>query len=80
MSPFASGVYRLKSTGTEALPSSRVPRRLQDIVDNAQTIFAYTAGMDLAAFEENRLVYDAVERCIERITEAARNSATWRCT
>ncbi len=27
--------------------------------------------MDLVAFEENRLVYDAVERCVERITEAA---------
>ncbi len=27
--------------------------------------------MDLAAFEENRLVYDAVERCLERISEAA---------
>jgi uncharacterized protein with HEPN domain len=27
--------------------------------------------MDLSAFEEKRLVYDAVERCIERITEAA---------
>jgi hypothetical protein len=53
------------------LPSSRVPRRLRDIVDNAHAIFACTEGMDLAAFEENRLVYDAVERCIERITEAA---------
>lgn len=27
--------------------------------------------MDLTAFEENRLVYDAVERCLERIAEAA---------
>jgi uncharacterized protein with HEPN domain len=27
--------------------------------------------MDLTAFEENRLVYDAVERCLERISEAA---------
>ncbi len=53
------------------MPSSRVHRRLQDIIDNAQAIFAYTEGMDLAAFEENRLVYDAVERCVERITEAA---------
>jgi uncharacterized protein with HEPN domain len=28
-------------------------------------------GMDLTAFEENLLVYDAVERCLERISEAA---------
>jgi uncharacterized protein with HEPN domain len=26
--------------------------------------------MNLAAFKENRLVYDAVERCLERICEA----------
>jgi uncharacterized protein with HEPN domain len=47
------------------------PRRLQDIIDNAQAIFRYTEGMDLTAFEENRLVYDAVERCLERISEAS---------
>jgi uncharacterized protein with HEPN domain len=50
--------------------TSRVPRRLQDIIDNAQAIFGYTDGMDLAAFEKNRMVYDAVERCLERISEA----------
>lgn len=27
--------------------------------------------MDAVAFEENRLVYDAVERCLERISEVA---------
>jgi uncharacterized protein with HEPN domain len=47
------------------------PRRLQDIIDNAQAIFRYTEGMDLTAFEENRLVYDAVERCLDRISEAS---------
>jgi hypothetical protein len=44
------------------LPCSRVPRRLQDIIDNARAIFGYTDGMDLTAFEENRRVYDAAER------------------
>jgi uncharacterized protein with HEPN domain len=53
------------------LPSSKVPRRLQDIVDNAQAIFRYTDGMDVTAFRKNQLVYDAVERCLERICEAA---------
>jgi uncharacterized protein with HEPN domain len=52
------------------LPSSRVPRRLQDIIDNAQAIFSYTEGMDLAAFEQDHKTYDAVERCLERISEA----------
>ncbi len=53
------------------MPSSRVPRRLQDIIDNAQAIFRYTADMNLSAFEEDRRTYDAVERCLERISEAA---------
>jgi uncharacterized protein with HEPN domain len=53
------------------LPSSKAPRRLQDIIDNAQAIFDYTQGMDLIAFEQDRKTYDAVERCLERINEAA---------
>jgi len=32
-------------------------------------------GMDLAAFEEDRKTYDAVERCLERISEAATKRA-----
>ena len=52
------------------MPSNKAPRRLQDIVDNAQAIFRYTEGMDLRAFEEDRKTYDAVERCLERISEA----------
>jgi uncharacterized protein with HEPN domain len=62
--------FRLKSTGIAPLSSSRVPRRLQDIIDNAQAIFGYTEGMELTAFEEDRKAYDAVERCLERISEA----------
>jgi uncharacterized protein with HEPN domain len=58
-------------TGTARWPSSKAPRRLQDIVDNAQAIFHYTEGMDLTAFEGDRKTYDAVERCLERISEAA---------
>jgi uncharacterized protein with HEPN domain len=53
------------------LPSEKPARRLEDIVENAQAALRYTAGMDEAAFEGNRLVYDAVERCLERISEAA---------
>ncbi len=32
---------------------------------------AYTQDMDFVEFGKNRLVYDAVERCLERICEAA---------
>jgi uncharacterized protein with HEPN domain len=53
------------------LPSNKASRRLQDIIDNAQAIFRYTGGMDIAAFEKDRKTYGAVERCFERITEAA---------
>ena len=42
-----------------------------DIIENAQAVLRYTAGMDSAAFSEDRKTYDAVERCLERISEAA---------
>lgn len=53
------------------MPSERSADRLQDIIENAQAVFRYTRGMDLAAFEKDRKTYDAVERCLERISEAA---------
>lgn len=59
------------SSGSVSLPSSRPKRRLLDIAENAQTILDYTAGMDRAAFERNRLVRDASERCLARLSEAA---------
>lgn len=43
---------------------------LADIVDNAERIEDYVAGMDRHGFERNGLVRDGVERCIERICEA----------
>jgi uncharacterized protein with HEPN domain len=53
------------------LPSDRPALRLEDIVDNGRAIQRYVAGMDLAAFEQDRKTYDAIERCLERISEAA---------
>jgi uncharacterized protein with HEPN domain len=53
------------------LPSDKPTRRLEDIVENVQAIQHYVAGMDLTAFEEDQKTYDAVERCLERIREAA---------
>jgi uncharacterized protein with HEPN domain len=41
------------------------------MIENAQAAFAYTAGMDFEAFKSDRRTYDAVERCLERIAEAA---------
>ena len=53
------------------MPSDQPVRRLEDIVENARTIQRYVAGMDGAAFENDQKTYDAVERCLERICEAA---------
>ncbi|HEY9139523.1 MAG TPA: HepT-like ribonuclease domain-containing protein [Bryobacteraceae bacterium] len=44
---------------------------MQDIIDNVQAIQRYVTGMDLASFEEDARTNDAVERCLERISEAA---------
>ncbi|MCC6590656.1 MAG: DUF86 domain-containing protein [Bryobacterales bacterium] len=52
--------------------SSRKPaQRLMDIIENANAIARYTAGMDFSSFIGDRRTCDAVERCLERITEAA---------
>jgi len=54
------------------MPTDRPGQRLRDIHENVARIRAYTAEMTLAAFEADRRTVDAVERCLERITEAAR--------
>ena len=54
---------------------SRPPRHdpagcLADIVENAERIERYLAGMDRTAFEADGRTRDAVERCVERVCEA----------
>jgi uncharacterized protein with HEPN domain len=54
------------------MPSRHDPAdSLADIIENADRIEGYVAGMERADFERNGLVRDAVERCLERICEAA---------
>ena len=53
------------------MPSKNPVQRLEEIVENAQAILNYTAGMNLAEFSRDRRTYDAVEHCLERISEAA---------
>jgi uncharacterized protein with HEPN domain len=50
---------------------------LEDIVENVQAIQRYVAGMDLKGFKEDQKTYDAVERCRERISEAASKLGEW---
>ena len=44
---------------------------LADIIENSDRIESYLAGMDRDAFAANGLVRDAIERCLERVCEAA---------
>ena len=44
---------------------------LDDILGNIARIESYAAGLDQHAFERDGLKRDAVERCLERICEAA---------
>jgi uncharacterized protein with HEPN domain len=49
---------------------------LSDIVENAERIAAYIAGLDDVSFERNELVRDAVESCVERVREAVHRLGT----
>jgi uncharacterized protein with HEPN domain len=44
---------------------------LADLLENAERIEGYLAGMDRAAFADSGVSRDAVERCMERVCEAA---------
>ena len=53
------------------MPSSKSARRFEDIVENARAIERYTEGMAEREFVADTKTRDAVERCLERISEAA---------
>ena len=54
------------------MPSKHEPADiLADIVENADRIERYLNGADRSAFGQNGMMRDAVERCLERICEAA---------
>ena len=58
------------------MPSSRPAIRFLDILDNIRLIQAYLQGMDRAAFDADSRTRDAVERCLERVSEAAAKLGT----
>jgi uncharacterized protein with HEPN domain len=58
--------------GIGGVPSSHDPATcLADILENIDRIRSYVGTMDRAAFEHDGRTRDAVERCLERICEAA---------
>jgi len=54
------------------VPSKDPVQRFEDILENIILIEEFTSGMDLNAFLEDLKTRNATERCIERISEAAR--------
>jgi uncharacterized protein with HEPN domain len=54
------------------VPSSDAARRLRDIVHNIERIRAHIGRMTGRRFLADAKTQDAVERCLERIAEAAR--------
>ena len=44
--------------------------RLQDVVDNIDRIEGYLAGCDIETYAHDEKTIDAVERCLQRLTEA----------
>jgi len=54
------------------MPTERPAQRLRDILDNSARICAYTGDLTRDQFAADQRTVDAVERCFERICEAAR--------
>ena len=53
------------------MSTDRNRQSLQDILDNARRITAHVGDKQFEQFRANELVYDATERCLARISEAA---------
>lgn len=53
------------------MPSSDPGNRFADIIKNIDAIASYTQGMSREQFLSDSKTYDATERCLARISEAA---------
>ena len=54
------------------MPTERPAQRIHDILENIASVEEYTRELSEKTFSSNRMAFDAVERCLERIAEAAR--------
>lgn len=54
------------------MSSERLGQRLADILDNIERIENHVRGTTKTKFLDDELLNDGVERCLERIAEAAR--------
>jgi uncharacterized protein with HEPN domain len=57
---------------TKSVPSSEPDQRLRDILENIARIRSYIQGLAAEQLFADHKTQDAVERCLERICEAAR--------
>ena len=53
------------------MPSSKLLDRLGDVVENCERIARHVTGMSRNAYFADEKTIDAVERCLQRISEAA---------
>ncbi len=58
--------------GIEFLPSKDVAQRLTDIIEYAERVRRYVADRDRDSFLADDMAYDAVLRCLQCISEAAK--------
>ena len=54
------------------MPSKDPVQRFEDILENITLIEEFTTGMNQADFTQDLKTHNAVERCLERISEAAK--------
>lgn len=54
------------------MPSKDPIQRFADILENIILIEEFTSGMDLNSYQEDLKTRNATERCMERISEAAK--------
>lgn len=50
--------------------SERTVLRLRDIIDNVDAIQSYAESMTFSMFQNDQRTIDAIERCLQRISEA----------
>lgn len=60
----------MPSSATGCVSSDRIAGWLDDIVENCQRIERYVADLTFEEFQRDPMCVDAVERCLQRITEA----------
>ena len=58
------------------MPSRNPLQRFEDILENVLRIEQFTAGLDSSTFARDLRTSYAVERCLERISEAAKKLGT----